>query len=72
MKWLRGSRESYFLGKTSLDIVRGRVRRAVESYGVGLGEVKQIVNSLLLDPSIGIPKEVRERKARELLKIIEG
>ena len=60
MKWLRGSIESYFLGKTSLNIVKGRVRRSVESYGVDLAEVKQIVNSLLLDPSIGIPKEVRE------------
>jgi hypothetical protein len=72
LKWLRGSIESYFLGRTSLNIVRGRVRKALESYGVGLDEVKQIVSSILLDPSIGVPRDVREEKAEELLKLVEG
>jgi len=71
LKWLKGSVESYFRGKTSLEIVVGRIRRALESYNVGLDEVKQIVNSLLLDPSINVPKDVREEKARELLKTVE-
>jgi len=71
LKWLKGSVESYFRGKTSLEIVVGRIRKALESYNVSFDEVKQIVNSLLLDPSINVPKDVREEKARELLKTVE-
>jgi hypothetical protein len=71
LKWLRGSIESFFRGKTSLQIVVGRVRRAVESYSVSVAEVKQIIGSLLIDPSINIPREIREEKAKELLKLVE-
>jgi hypothetical protein len=71
LKWLRGSIESFFRGKTSLQIVVGRVRRAVESYNVSVAEVKQIIGSLLIDPSINIPREIREEKAKELLKLVE-
>jgi hypothetical protein len=71
LKWLRGSIESFFRGKTSLQIVVGRIRRAVESYNVSVAEVKQIIGSLLIDPSINIPREIREEKAKELLKLVE-
>uniref|UniRef100_A0A7J2TC18 Uncharacterized protein n=1 Tax=Ignisphaera aggregans TaxID=334771 RepID=A0A7J2TC18_9CREN len=71
LKWLKGSVESYFRGKTSLQIVVGRIRRALKSYSVSLDDVKQIVNSLLLDPLINIPKQVREERAKELLKTVE-
>lgn len=64
--------ESFFRGKTSLQIVVGRVRRAVESYSVSVAEVKQIIGSLLIDPSINIPRDVREEKAKELLKLVEN
>jgi hypothetical protein len=62
--------ESYLLGRTSLEVVEGRVRRAVESYGVSPGDVEAIVSSLLVDPLVGIPRELREERARPLLDFV--
>jgi len=59
LKWLKGAIEGYSKGKTSLQIVKGRVK-TVESYSVSFSDVKQIVDSLLLDPSIGALKQIRE------------
>jgi hypothetical protein len=47
LRWVRGSVESYLLGRTSLEVVRGRVRRAVESYGVSPEEVSTKVQTAL-------------------------
>jgi hypothetical protein len=71
LRWVRGSVESYLLGRTSLEVVRGRVRRAVESYGVSPGDVEAIVSSLLVDPLVGIPRELREEKARPILDFVK-
>jgi hypothetical protein len=71
LRWVRGSVESYLLGRTSLEVVRGRVRRAVESYGVSPGDVEAIVSSLLVDPLVGIPRELREERARPILDFVK-
>jgi hypothetical protein len=42
----------------------------VESYGVSLEEVRTIVSSLLVDPLVGIPRELREERARPLLDFV--
>jgi hypothetical protein len=70
LRWVRGSVESYLLGRTSLEVVRGRVRRAMESYGVSPGDVEAIVSSLLVDPLVGIPRELREERVRPLLDFV--
>ncbi|MCC6014649.1 MAG: hypothetical protein LM564_02975 [Desulfurococcaceae archaeon] len=70
LRWVRGSVESYLLGRTSLEVVEGRVRRAVESYGVSPGDVEAIVSSLLVDPLVGIPRELKEERARPLLDFV--
>ena len=70
LRWVRGSVESYLLGRTSLEVVRGRVRRAVESYGVSPEEVRAIVGSLLVDPLVNIPRELREERAMPLLDFV--
>jgi hypothetical protein len=54
-----------------LEVVEGRVRRAVESYGVSPEEVRAIVGSLLVDPLVNIPRELREEKARPLLAFVK-
>jgi hypothetical protein len=36
LRWIRGFIESYFIGKTPLEIVKGRIKRAVKSYDVNL------------------------------------
>ena len=71
LRWVRGSVESYLLGRTSLEVVEGRVRRAVESYGVSPGDVEAIVSSLLVDPLVNIPRELREERARPILDFVK-
>jgi len=71
LRWIRGSVESYLLGRTSLTVVEGRVRRAIESYGVSPGDVEAIVSSLLVDPLVGIPRELREERARPLIDFVK-
>jgi len=71
LRWVRGSVESYLLGRTSLEVVEGRVRGAVESYGVSPGDVEAIVSSLLVDPLVGIPRELREERARPILDFVK-
>jgi len=71
LKWLRGSIESYIRGKTPLEIIKGRVKRALRSYGIKPGEVEAIVNTLLLDPLVNTPRELREERARPLLEFIK-
>jgi len=67
--------ESYILGRTRLEVVKGRVRRAVESYGVSLEDVRAVVSSLLVDPLVDVPRELREERVRllaDFLRQLEG
>jgi len=72
LKWLKGFVERYFRGKASLQIIIGRVRKALKAYSVGINKVRQIANSLLLDPSIDTPKQIRKERAKELLKLVKN
>ena len=70
LRWIRGSIESYFVGKTPLEIVKGRIKRAVKSYNVNPKEVGAIVYSILIDPSLNAPKELREKRAKPLIEFL--
>jgi len=75
LRWVRGSIGSYILGRTRLEVVKGRVRKAVESYGVSPEDIRAIVSSLLSDPLLDVPRELREERIRSLmdfLKQLEG
>lgn len=71
LRWVRGSIASYILGRTRLEVVKGRVRRAIESYGVSPEDVRAIVSSLLSDPLLSTPKELREERIRPLVDFLK-
>jgi hypothetical protein len=71
LNWIRGTIISYLSGNTPINIVKGRIKRAIESYGVKPEEVGTIINLLQVDPSLTIPRELREERARPLLEFIE-
>jgi len=62
---------SYLRGNTSINIVKGRIKRAVKSYGVKPEEIGAIISLLQIDPSLTIPRELREERAKPLLEFIE-
>ena len=72
LRWVRGSVESYIAGRTRIEVVEGRIRRAVKSYGVSPEEVGAIVSLVTLDPALRVPKEVRKERAKPLLEYIEN
>jgi len=43
----------------------------LKSYNIKPGEVEAIINTLLLDPLVNTPRELREERARPLLEFIE-
>jgi hypothetical protein len=69
--WVKGSIVSYFSDKTSLNAVMGIIRRAIKSYGVKPGEIRDIIGLKILDPGLNVPRKTREEKARPLLEFIE-
>jgi len=71
LNWVKGSIISYLRGNTPINIVKGRVRRAIKSYGVKLEEIGAIISLLQIDPSLTIPRELREERAKPLLEFIE-
>uniref|UniRef100_A0A7J3YVK9 Uncharacterized protein n=1 Tax=Ignisphaera aggregans TaxID=334771 RepID=A0A7J3YVK9_9CREN len=71
LNWIKGSIVSYLRGDTPINIIKGRIKRAVESYGVKPEEIGVIINLLQIDPLLTIPRELREEKARPLLGFIE-
>jgi hypothetical protein len=70
--WVKGSIVSYFSGETPLEVVIGVVRRAIKSYGVKPGEIRDLISLKALDPALNIPRKTREEKARPLLEFIEN
>ena len=71
LRWIRGSIESYILGRTPLELIKGRIKKAVKSYGVSPKDVNAIINSVLVDPLINIPKELREERVKPLIGFIK-
>jgi len=71
LNWIKGSVESYLRGRTPINIVKGRIRRAVESYGIKPKEVGAIISLLQIDPLLNVPKELREERVRLLSEFIK-
>jgi hypothetical protein len=71
LKWVEGSIVSYFSDRTSLNVVMGVVRRAIKSYGVKPGEIRDTISLKILDSGLNIPRKTREERARPLLEFIE-
>jgi len=62
LKWLEGSIVGYFFGKTPLNVVKGVVKRVIESYGVKPGEIGAIISLKTLDPALNISRKTREER----------
>jgi hypothetical protein len=71
LEWVEGFIVSYFFGKTHLNVVKGVVKRVIESYGVKPREIGAIISLKTLDPALNIPRKTREEKAKPLLEFIE-
>jgi len=71
LNWIKGSVESYLRGRTPINIVKGRIKRAVKSYGIRPNEVGAIISLLQIDPLLTIPKELRKERAKPLLEFIK-
>jgi hypothetical protein len=52
-------------------VVKGRISRAVKSYGVGVEEVRALIFISLQDPLLSIPREQKEEKATLLFDFLE-
>ena len=59
LKWVEGSIVSYFFDEIPLNVVMGVVRRAIKSYGVKPGEIRDIISLKTLDPALNIPRKMR-------------
>lgn len=66
LNWLRGSVRSYLEGGTSKKIVLGRMKKCYEHYGISLHEIKLLIESVAIDPSLGTSLNSEER--REMLE----
>jgi len=65
LKWIEGSTVSYITGRTSLNILLGRIKRAVEDYGVDKSEVLAIIDVIERSP-VYLPSLSREEKGSKL------
>ncbi|QOJ78869.1 hypothetical protein IG193_09025 [Infirmifilum lucidum] len=77
LSWVRGSIVGYVRGSTPLNIVLGRIKRALESYGVTVNDIELIVKSIEADPSalphMDLPaKKAKLNELREALKGMRG
>jgi len=72
LRWVEGFVVSCLFGKSSLNVVKGVVRRAAKSYGVKPREIGAFITLKTLDPSLNISRKTGEERARPLLKFIEN
>ena len=71
LKWVEGSVVSYIKGSTPLNILLGRIRKALKM-GVTLNDVNLLLKSIEVDPKYSTPMEVRRKKIEELRKTLES
>lgn len=74
LKWVEHSILSYTNGETSLNILLGRIRRAMERYGIKRGNVLAIIELLQKNP-VYLPllsEEERSSKLRPLKKMLSA
>ena len=72
LKWVEGSVVGYIKGSTSLNLVLGRIRKALKSYEVTLNDIDLLLKNIEVDPKYTMPVEVRREKIRELRKDLEN
>ena len=72
LKWVEGSVVSYIKGSTSLNILLGRIRKALKSYDVTLNDIDILLKNIEVDPKYSTPMEVRREKIEELRKALES
>jgi hypothetical protein len=74
LKWIEGSTVSYIAGRTSLNILLGRIKKAVENYGVDRNEVLAIIDVIERSPVYlpSLSQEEKSSKLEPLRKAIEG
>jgi hypothetical protein len=65
LKWIEGSMVSYIAGRTSLNILLGRIKRAIEDYGVDRSEVLAIIDVIERSP-VYLPSLSQEEKGSRL------
>jgi hypothetical protein len=71
LRWLEGFVASHLFGKTSLNIVKGVVRRASKSYGVKPRVIGAFISLKTLDTALNISR-TREERAQSLPEFIEN
>lgn len=72
LKWLKGSIISYMRDRTSSQILLGRVKRCLESYGVSVEDVKAIIESIILDPTLNLGSaDERRLKLKPVIRFLE-
>jgi len=69
LKWIEGSIVSYLKGKTPVNILIGRIRRAIESYGVTPGDIQLLISSIASNPAYLPSVSIEEKRSK--LKPIE-
>jgi len=73
LNWLKGSFVSYLRGATSERVMLGRIKRCLESYGISLEEIRKLVISITLDPSLNLgPAEEQQKRLDKLLRRLEN
>ena len=72
LKWVEGSVVGYIKGSTSLNLVLGRIRKALKSYEVTLNDIDLLLKNIEVDPKYTMPVEVRREKIKELRKALEN
>ena len=71
LKWVEGSVVGYIKGSTPLNILLGRIRKALKM-GVTLNDINLLLKSIEVDPKYSTPMEVRREKIREFRKTLES
>jgi hypothetical protein len=65
LKWIEGSLISLIKGNTPLNIVIGRIKRSIESYGVKPRDVMSLISSIESNP-VYLPSLSSEEKTTKL------
>ena len=70
LRWVEGIVVSHLFGKTSLNIVKGVIRRATKSYGVKPRVIGAFKSLKTLGTALNMSRKTREERARPLLDFI--
>jgi hypothetical protein len=71
MRWVEGSILSCVRGRTSLNMVVGRIRRALNSYSLKIEEILALIDTVEISP-VYLPSLSREEKVARLKPIKEA